>query len=411
MRHGCLIALGACLCAGSGRADNTSVGANIATVPNRDIALGYTIAESPLPLVSVELWYTFDRGETWRLYGRDADLIPPMPFHAPQGGLCGFYFIMTNSAGSSGPPPATQTAPQLWVRIDEDAPVVQIHRPVLAPQSGGRPTLWLRWTVLDDGLGERPIELHYRVLPDGAWQELARELPNAGAYDWVAPPDLAGELVVRLTARDQAGHSTEAISPAVALTATATEEPASSAREPEPDERNHVLNTDDMKRARELLRQGRRHEMHGDHELAVARLRDALQIDPEMPEALVGLGASLYALGESESSAQAYELALRYTPDDREALQGLARTLVAMKKYEAAEARLLTIVDQQPLDVETWLHLGDVAIYKGNEVSARDYYFKAATLVPDSISVVARARARLDELPLLHRRPVPTETP
>ncbi|HRX85616.1 MAG TPA: tetratricopeptide repeat protein [Phycisphaerae bacterium] len=412
MRHGCLIALGLCLCATCAHADATPADNELATVPNRDIALDYAVAESPLPLLGVELWYTFDRGDTWRLYGRDADLKPPMTFHAPQGGLCGFYFVLTNAAGPSGPPPALHTTPQLWVLIDEDAPIVQLHRPTIAPEGGAHTTLWLRWTVLDDGLGERPIELSYRALPDGAWQELARELPNTGAYDWQVPDALAGEVAVRLTATDRAGHRTEAMSPGVVLPAR---KPLAEAKNPADElasaRSTRALTAEDMKRARDLLRMGRRHALHGAHDLAVGRYRDALQIDPEMPEALVGLGASLYALGEYDASAHAYELALRYTPDERQALEGIARTLVALQKYDAAEARLMTIVEHEPQDVETWLHLGDVAIYKGNEVSARDYYMKAATKSPDAVSVVARARARLDDLPSLHRRWEATETP
>lgn len=412
MRHGCLLALALTYLAGPARADAPDF-AGIVTVPERAITLQYAVAESPLALSGVELWYTFDRGETWRLYGRDADLTPPMTFNAPQSGLCGFYFIMTNSAGASSPPPVRRTEPQIWVLIDEDAPVVQLQRPQIAPESGDPPTLWLRWTALDDALGERPIALAYRCGADGGWQDLATEIPNTGAYDWRVPATLHGELTVRLTACDRAGHRAEAVSPPVVLPETPAEpqEPTSPVAAAPRLPPARALTEEEMRRARELLRLGRRHQLHGAHDLAVARLRDALAVDPQMPEALVGLGTSLYALREYDASAQAYELALRYTPDERDALEGIAQTLVAQQRYDAAEAKLLTIVEHEPQDVATWLHLGDVAIYKGNEVAARDYYLKAATLAPQATSVVSRARSRLDELPTLHRRWENPETP
>ena len=48
--------------------------------------------------------------------------------------------------------------------------------------------------------------------------------------------------------------------------------------------------------------------------------------------------------------------------------------------------------------METWLNLGDVAIYQGDELLAREHYTRAATLDPTATEVVEKARLRLAEL-------------
>jgi len=410
MRHGRLLSAILALFSSLASAQTPIPEESVTVVPSRSLDVHYHVEAGDGPLRSVELWYTFDRGATWRVFGRDSDLTPPMTFHAPQAGLCGLYFIVTNLAGPSDAPPAAGTVPHLWVMVDDTPPIVQMHRPMIEGDGGPKMTARLRWTVLDDALPERPVDLTYRVEPDGAWREIGTALPNSGAYDWSIPPSVRGVVTFRIGVLDRAGRRSEALSDTVEIT-EAPLTPVVTPANPAARKTSRVLSAEEMKRARELLRQGRRHQLHGAHDLAVARLRDALKIDPEMPEALVDLGTSLYALGEMLPSAQAFELALRSLPEDREALSGLARTLVAMRKYDAAEARLLTIVKHQPHDAETWLHLGDIAIYQGQEVTARDYYLKAATLAPEAVSVVSRARARLDDLPSLHRRFQQAETP
>ena len=387
----------------------------VPTVHTRMVDLDYAVDASALPLLAAELWYTFDRGETWQLYGRDMDLAPPMTFYAAEEGLCGFYFLLTNEAGTSGPPPSRGTEPHAWVLFEPRPLVVQMSAPSFIQDRTGRITAQLRWSVLADDDEDRTARLAFRQLPRGPWRELTDELPDRGAYDWVVPPQVTGEVMFRLTLRGQDGATRAAVTPAVAVpvvqsapsgpvAAPAASQGGSDALVPRPAPNRRLPSADEMKRARELLRKGRRHQLHGDYELAAARLRDALELDPEMPAALEALGASLYALRDYRASVQAYELALRYDPDDRDALEGLARTLVATRDYDAAEARLLAIVERRPRDVETWLHLGDIAICRGNEIAARRYYHKAATLVPQAASVVSRARARLEELPSLHRR-------
>ncbi len=379
---------------------------SVPRVPQPRFDIAYDINDAARPLRTVELWYTLDEGQTWRLYGIDEDRVSPVTFTAEQEGLHGFYLLISNAAGVSGPPPTEATEPHFRAFVDHTPPVAQLQRPTLVRRSRDLKIVELRWSALDDHLGNRPIDLAYRTLPDGTWRDVQTNLPNTGRYDWHIPVDLQGEVMFRMTVRDRGGHAVQCASKAIAIQAEPTPDPSM----PEMLNEEYTPLGDpptptaaEMQRARELLRKGRRHALQGEHALAAARLREALELDPRMPEALVELGGALYALNQFEPSVRAYDLALRQTPQDRSALEGIARSLMALNKHSAAEAKLLEIVESDPKDVETWLHLGDVAIYRGNEVAARDYYLKAATLRPEARSVADRARARLDDLPAFRR--------
>lgn len=404
MRHGRLIVLllGGWVASAWGATPPDA--AHVLSVTTPRFELDYTINPAAQPIDSVELWYTFDDGATWRSYGLDEDVAPPMKVLAPEEGLCGFYFVVSNAAGKS-PPPSPKTEPQVWVFIDHTPPIAQLHPPRIERVTGSQRVAHLRWTAIDAHLDARPIDLAYRVLPDGAWMDVAPPVENAGQYNWRMPPEIAGEVMFRLTVRDRAGNVAQVASAAVTVDVPApATNTASEARAPDGDAAPASAPTpEERRRARDLLRKGRYHELRAEHELAVARLRDALRLDPSLREALVELGTSLYALHQYEESAGAYELAERMRPGDRDTLEGLARTLVALRRYHAAETKLLAIVEHRPEDVEAWLHLGDVAIYQGKEVDARDYYTKAATLRPEAATVVSRAKARLDDLPSLTR--------
>jgi len=411
MRHGCLILLSWVLL-GSPPATEAAPPAHhlIPRAQTQQFEIAYQVNEEAVPLRAVELWYTFDKGQSWHNYGRDEDNISPMSFTAAQDGLCGLYFVLHNEAGVSGPRPTPDTQPHLWVFIDYTLPIAQLHPPQVIQRPGGRTVVQLRWTAIDAHLTTRPIDLAYRGLPDGAWMDLREHLPNSGRYDWNIPAELSGEVMIRLTVHDRGGHQARTVTSAVAVrTGTpaddkavdADNEGAVGAKDSAP---HRVPTVKEAQRARKLLRKSRWHQLRDEHELAAARLREALTLDPQLPDALVQLGMSMYALGEYAAAAKAQELALQQVPADREALEALAKTLVALKRYDAAEAKLLTIVEHRPHDVEAWLHLGDVAIYRGDEVGARGYYTNAATLRPKATDVVARAQARLDDLSALSRR-------
>lgn len=363
-----------------------------------EVEVTYTINPEAKPIQRVELWYTFDDGNTWLRYGEDPDRQPPMMFAPRQEGLCGLYFIVVNAAGASGEPPGVATEPHLWLFIDPTPPIVQMH-PATITSTGSERIAHLRWTAIDSFLLDRPISLSYRQLPDGPWLAVKDQLPNVGVYDWPLPESLHGEVMFRLSVQDRGGNITHAASPAVrvdqVVAETASAKPIEAAPLPE---QPRVLSFAEQKRVRDLLRRARVHQLRQEHDAAISRLREALALDPRCAAALVDLGASLYALGRFEDAAGANELALEHAPQNEEALAGLAESLVALQRYEEAEAKLRKLLENQPLNASAWLHLGDIAVYRGHELDARDCYAKAGSVRPEAKDIVTRAQARLDAL-------------
>jgi len=459
MRHGGLITIISFAAAWS-----VCFGANppaahlITKVHSQRFDVHYDVPPEAMPLTAVELWYTYDQGVTWSRFGFDADLTSPVTFDAPNEGLCGLYVIITNPAGASGDPPRADTQPHQWVYIDYQQPVCQFHPPVVTKTAGGT-NLQLQWSVIDANLPSRPIRIDYRPAGEVEWRLLAADLPNTGRYDWVLPANLRGDVDFQITASDRGGHQVRCDStliqydPPTAKRDTVPVAPVQATRSDaqrsddlldgglRTSEQPSVKSTSDVQsapktgdmpmilmeqlsqapaqppviaatqsdevthrdqmRALELLNRARRHARDGGWELAATAFADAARIDPTLNEALVELGESLYALDRYADAVDAYDRVLKRTPGSRAALLGSARSLVKLHRFLDAQERLQRIVRSDPQDASTWLYLGDVAIYRGDAVMARQYYTKAATMAHADIDTVERANQRLGMLPSL----------
>ena len=191
VRHGCLqAAIAAFLVAAA------LEGGEPVLVRSRVVDIEYTVNADALPLDSVRLWYSLDRGETWLDGGVDEDRQSPLLFDAPQEGLYGFFLVLSNATGPSSVPPARATQPHLWAFVDYTMPVVQLHPPRQTTMLGHR-VLQIRWTAIDTHLGPRPVEIMYQRLPGREWYSVTdAPLPNTGRYDWRLPTDLDGSVAV-----------------------------------------------------------------------------------------------------------------------------------------------------------------------------------------------------------------------
>lgn len=379
---------------------------HVEKVSAQQFEISASVDDDGEPIQSVALWYTIDQGRTWRNYGMGRDPESPILFNATEQGLYGFFLIASNSVGASSPDPGPATQPHYWAYVDYTPPVVQLH-PVRPNHSPTVPqTIRIRWSAIDNALSARPIVLSYRTLPDGAWKTLEGPMSNTGSYDWRVDDDLTGMAVVRISVRDQGEHLVEVSSepfeirrpepiadepPEIRLV---REQPGSTGSD-------RTLDDDfDRRRARALAlyRKGVLHSLRGEYHLAASRLSEALTVNSSFTDALVELGSVLYAQGEMAQSTEAYHLALRQEPELRSALQGLALTYIGQRQFPEAVRQLGRIVRSNPKDVEAWLNLGDVAIYQGDELLAREHYEKAAMLNPSAPDIIAKAKLRLAEL-------------
>jgi Tfp pilus assembly protein PilF len=378
-------------------------------VHTAETLIDYEVPTDARPLTSVQLWYTTDRGATWTAYGYDEDLRSPLRFVATNDGLYGIFLVLENATGPSSQPPTPRTEPHLWLLVDQQPPVVQLH-PLRQTTSLGQPTLQIRWTAIDMQFGPRPIELEYRTKDQPDWRSLNEgPLGNTGRYDWTLPDGLTGHLEIRVAARDLAGQRSVSEPQSVVVTPFSTyaepvraknEETVLTVRDAQIGDHDAMSpalsgSTRARQRAAQLIEEAITRRDRGDERGAIARLRQAVQLDPRRTDAFAELAALFYRLGDWERALEAYEIVLKQQPRSRSALLGSALTHTQKKNYSAAGEHLRTILRHNPNDAEVWMNLGDVAIYSGDEVLARDCYSRASQIDPAATEVVENARRRL----------------
>lgn len=413
---------------------------------SRVFDIEYVVNDNAQPLDLVQLWYTLDRGNTWQEYGLDQDRQSPITFHAPQEGLYGFYLILTNKTGASGGAPTPATTPHQWVFVDYTKPVVQLHKPRQTTSMGER-VLQIRWTAIDSNLTPRPITISYQRRGQTNWYSASAEsLGNTGRYDWKIPEGLSGPVSLRVMASDQGGYRVSSESQMVDIAPAPTMPlvsqpmtqpltdpgtrpmtyPASQPATHPTTQPNNAYSTmqpvrstmtrdirraisplaqsqpsrsssqQAKNRARRLFSEAVALRDEKEYRLGISRLREAVRLDPQLTEAFVEMAGILYRIGDTERSLSAYDIALRQNPGMRSALQGSALVHSQLHDYSSAAKQLRTVLRYNPNDSEIWMNLGDVAIYQGDEVLARECYLRATRGDPEATQVIEDAHRRLE---------------
>ncbi len=358
----------------------------------------YEVNEEALPLNVVQLFVTTDRGKTWRLHGTDEDRHSPLLFQADGEGVYGFCFVVMNASGASSPPPTEGIETRQWIMFDWTPPVVQLHESRQTTNVGQR-VLQIRWTAVDANFPVRPIDLQYRRESTEAWQSVTPEpLANTSRFDWRIPDEIKGSISLRVLAMDEVGHSTssppevvELLSPAspAPIAPRGAVSPGAAPRIPEQRAPSSRERADKLFDEAVALRDAKL-----DRE-SISRFREVVRLDPHRSDALVEMGGLLYRHGDLERADAAFAAALGVQPESLPALQGAARVSMARKDYKAAGEWFRAIVKRQPSDASTWMKLGDVAVFEGDEIVARECYQRAVQVDPSSTEVVAEAQNRL----------------
>jgi len=385
-------------------ADSRGYASDPVRVNTRVFDIEYAVNDAALPLDSVQLWYTLDDGRTWRHYGYDDDGHSPFTFQAPEEGPFGFFVVLQNSTGASSEPPAPGTAPHQTAFVDYTPPVVQLHELRPTVQFGQR-ILQLRWTAIDANLITRPMELSYRSIPDTSWHPINPDrAANTGRFDWRLPDEVRGSIAVRVAAVDQGGNrvdSKEQVADLSTISGPPQDLDQDRLRSSNASRESSPINSVTASpragaRAAHLYADAISHRDRGELRRSIALLRDAVRLDPNMTEAFAEMASLLYLLGDLDKSINAYEIALTQRPSMRSALQGAARVYRRKNDYASAAERLRTILRYNPNDAEVWMNLGDIAVYQGDEILARDCYSRATKIDPQATDVIAAARKRLE---------------
>lgn len=169
--------------------------------------LDYSVdAVGPAGVEKVELWVTRNGGRDWDLGWVDEDRESPLLVEVENEGIYGFRVVIVGKNGLASQTPRSGDLADLWVGVDTTKPVAQITS---AEYGSGAYAgqLDIRWTAVDDHLGNRPVTLSFSEKPDGPWTAIASGLPNTGQYLWRVDSRVPAQFYLRLEVRDEAGNT------------------------------------------------------------------------------------------------------------------------------------------------------------------------------------------------------------
>jgi hypothetical protein len=162
----------------------------------------------PSGISRVDIYITRDRGQSWEKLAEDANKRSPVSINLPGEGLYGVRLAITNGNGFGGRAPKSGDRPQYVVEVDATSPRVEFH-----PYEIVNGAIDIRWSASDANLGPEPVNIFYRARPDQSWQPIARNVKNDGVYRWAFPPEIGGQVFVKLEVADLAGNMTKVETP------------------------------------------------------------------------------------------------------------------------------------------------------------------------------------------------------
>lgn len=195
------------------------------------LSLTYRIPKVPPSGIPVfDLWYTQDRGTSWKKAPKTEGsaappgTLPPVPgqasegtgklvFEATEQGLYGFLVVARNGVGIGDPDPRPGDTPRHWVEFDTEAPKVE-----LVAQAGKGydvRNVTIQWRASDKNLADKPVKLMYAEKRGDAepsevdWKPipgLGSTFEAQGVQTWTVGREGPHRFLIRATAVDKAGN-------------------------------------------------------------------------------------------------------------------------------------------------------------------------------------------------------------
>lgn len=166
----------------------------------------------PAGVGKVQLFHTADNGQTWTLYGEDADRMPPFEVELPGEGRYGIRVHVTSPAGYGQKPPVAGEQPQTLVEVDMTPPEAELYQPIPDPASPSD-SLLISWSGRDAHLGADPVALYFAEHAEGPWYQVKIGLPATGQYSWRVPGNIPYQVYLRLMTTDMVGNISVADTP------------------------------------------------------------------------------------------------------------------------------------------------------------------------------------------------------
>jgi hypothetical protein len=188
------------------QASNLPAGERPRMTSSKRFNLDYSVdAVGPSGVEKVELWVTRNAGRDWDLGWVDEDCESPLLVEVENEGIYGFRVVIVGKNGLASQTPRSGDLADLWVGVDATKPTVEITSAAYGSDAHAG-QLDIRWTAIDDHLGNRPITLSFSAQPDGPWTTIASGLPNTGEYYWRVDSRVPAQFYLRLEVRDEAGN-------------------------------------------------------------------------------------------------------------------------------------------------------------------------------------------------------------
>lgn len=153
-----------------------------------------------------------------------------------------------------------------------------------------------------------------------------------------------------------------------------------------------------MKSAIKHCEEARARYQNGDLEAAATQYKQALELEPRIPDAWADLGFIRYQLQRYAEAEEALNTALTLKPGHPQAMNNLANLYQRTNRLAEAEALCRTLTAAHPDYLNAWMNLGTTLRELGRDAESAEAYRRALALKPDHAPALAELLYRLRTL-------------
>lgn len=177
----------------------------------RDFDVFYE-AEDESGVASVELYYTYDHGNTWSFF----NTFTASPIHFTNnthGDAVGLYLAASDRKGNRTPAPQSGTQPMKVVALDQEKPQVTFQPPFNATGTviEAKKPVSIVWNTVEANPEDASGVIEYSTDGGQTWFFIADKQPVNGSYQWT-PQVIEKNILLRITVSDKFGNKGAALS-------------------------------------------------------------------------------------------------------------------------------------------------------------------------------------------------------
>jgi hypothetical protein len=155
----------------------------------------------------VEVWLTIDSGKSWQQAGEGEAKSGSAIVRFPGDGVFGYRLIHKTDQNPNAYPSSGE-APEGSVEVDTLKPELTLLSAIHATERGDE-CISIRWRAADRNLTSEPISIYYSPSRSAEWVAIAENIANTESCTWKLPKGCGPHVLLRITAKDQAGNIAE----------------------------------------------------------------------------------------------------------------------------------------------------------------------------------------------------------